>query len=274
MKLEDEFGDIVGKARRGQKIPEAHLADAAGLSPYDINAIEDYTLIPSDDQIISLATVLGLNASRLIRIVRGEYIPQHPDLQQWGCVAVLQSHYASMEVNAFLIWDKTSKQAALFDTGTDFQIINNSVKSLGLNLSIVALTHTHGDHTAVLDQVYREFTPRVLCSTAELVANGDTVFDLDLVEVGSLSIEVRETPGHSSGGLTFVVTGFSDSPPLAVVGDALFAGSAGGASYSYERLIANIQNKILSLPDDTLILPGHGPLTTVGQEKQNNPFAP
>jgi glyoxylase-like metal-dependent hydrolase (beta-lactamase superfamily II) len=86
----------------------------------------------------------------------------------------------------------------------------------------------------------------------------------------SLQIDTRLTWGHSPGGMTYVVTGLAR--PIAIVGDSLFAGSMGGGNVSYRDALQNNIEKILTLPDETIICPGHGPMTTVGEEKQHNPF--
>jgi glyoxylase-like metal-dependent hydrolase (beta-lactamase superfamily II) len=88
--------------------------------------------------------------------------------------------------------------------------------------------------------------------------------------VGGLTIGTRLTSGHSRGGTTFVVDGLAE--PVAVVGDAIFAGSMGGGMVSFGEALRNNREKILTLPDDTILCPGHGPLTTVGEEKLHNPF--
>ena len=88
--------------------------------------------------------------------------------------------------------------------------------------------------------------------------------------VGGLSIESVLTDGHSSGGTTYVVKGLSQ--PVAIVGDSLFAGSMGGSMTAYETGRQNNIKKVLTLPEGTILAPGHGPLTTVGQEKRHNPF--
>lgn len=272
--LEDAFADIVRKARRGRGISTEALSRSSGLTGPQIEQIETYKLIPPDGAIERLAAELGLHPARLAAIAHDTYHPADPDLERWGCVATITSHYADFTVNAYLVWDPKTRRAVLFDTGTDFDAITRVVDSQGLKVETVALTHTHGDHIEVLERVRQAFHPAILTSKAEPISGAHFVREGDISQLGSLAIETRETDGHSPGGLTYVVTGFAVAPAIAVAGDALFAGSAGGAMVSYERLHANIRSKILSLPDDTLILPGHGPLTTVGQEKANNPFAP
>jgi glyoxylase-like metal-dependent hydrolase (beta-lactamase superfamily II) len=83
-------------------------------------------------------------------------------------------------------------------------------------------------------------------------------------------METRLTFGHSPGGITYVVTGLAR--PIAIVGDSLFAGSMGGGNVSYHDALKNNLEKILTLSDATIICPGHGPMTTVGEEKEHNPF--
>jgi len=85
-----------------------------------------------------------------------------------------------------------------------------------------------------------------------------------------LQVTTRRTSGHVRGGVTYVVTGLSQR--LAIVGDAMFAGSMGGGMVSYAEALQTNRENILTLPDDTVICPGHGPLTTVGEQKQHNPF--
>jgi hydroxyacylglutathione hydrolase len=91
--------------------------------------------------------------------------------------------------------------------------------------------------------------------------------------VGSLSVNARLTPGHAADGVTYVIEGWADQmPPVAVVGDAIFAGSMGKDFQTPEIAQAKVREEILSLPAATVICPGHGPLTTVGEEQAHNPF--
>ena len=89
---------------------------------------------------------------------------------------------------------------------------------------------------------------------------------------GRLTIETRQTRGHSPGGITYVVNGLPNR--IAIVGDALFAGSMGGGNISYSDALETNRLSLFTLPDDTIVCPGHGPLTTIGEEKVHNPFFP
>ncbi len=95
----------------------------------------------------------------------------------------------------------------------------------------------------------------------------------DFIMLGSLRITNRDTPGHAEDGVTYVIgTWGDDAPHVAIVGDAIFAGSMGGAPQHSALAKQKVREQILTLPADTLICPGHGPLTTVAEEKAHNPF--
>jgi glyoxylase-like metal-dependent hydrolase (beta-lactamase superfamily II) len=95
----------------------------------------------------------------------------------------------------------------------------------------------------------------------------------ECVQLGSLRISHRETPGHAEDGVTYVVGNWpEDAPHVAIVGDALFAGSIGGAREHLDLARQRIRDQVFSLPPDTLVCPGHGPLSTVGEEQAHNPW--
>jgi hydroxyacylglutathione hydrolase len=274
-KLEDSFGDIVNKARRGRKWTEAEVGKRAGLTEQQVQDIQGYKLTPDDGTIRKLAGVLGLDPDRLVASARESYSPTPIDLSRWNCAAQIPTTYEDMVVNTYLVWDKNSKEAVLFDTGADARPIEDVVAKRSLQIRLLCMTHTHVDHVAALDEVRKRYSPPVIASKAEPVDGARFAREGDVLRCGTLSIKVLETDGHSPGGFTFVVTGLGAGiPDMAVVGDAIFAGSMGGPMVSYERLHSNVKNKILTLKEDTVLMPGHGPLTTVGEERRNNPFFP
>jgi glyoxylase-like metal-dependent hydrolase (beta-lactamase superfamily II) len=203
------------------------------------------------------------------------YEPSPTAFESLGTTAMLRSDYGGGIVNCYAVWDASSGQGAFFDTGVDFAALESLQARHGFEVRYVFITHTHGDHVQVLDHVRRRWGPAVVGSRAEPVAGAKLVEQDTQFAVGMLNIEAFATPGHSPGGLSFYVEGFgAGSPPLCVCGDALFAGSAGGPMQSYELLMRSVRQELLALPDATILCPGHGPLTTVGQEKAHNPFAP
>jgi glyoxylase-like metal-dependent hydrolase (beta-lactamase superfamily II) len=140
---------------------------------------------------------------------------------------------------------------------------------LGLMLKYLFLTHTHPDHVADIPALA---APVVLVSEREPHPAAQTFAPGTIWQLGGLTVESRSTWGHSKGGTTFVVRGLSQ--PVAIVGDALFASSMGGGAVSFPDALATNRKEIFTLPDDTVIAPGHGPLTTVGEEKAHNSFYP
>jgi hydroxyacylglutathione hydrolase len=134
------------------------------------------------------------------------------------------------------------------------------------------MTHSHGDHILELDRLRERTGAEAWIGEKEPVAGARSFAVGKTFQVGALSIETRSTWGHSPGGVTYVVRGLSRT--LAIVGDAIFAGSVGGGNVSYKDALATNRENILSLPDETVVCPGHGPLTTVGEQKEVNPFFP
>jgi hydroxyacylglutathione hydrolase len=110
----------------------------------------------------------------------------------------------------------------------------------------------------------------VFAPARESVPGAEPIEEGKRFRVGKIDIEARLTWGHSPGGMTYVVTGLAR--PIAIVGDSLFAGSMGGGNVSYDDAVQNNLKKILTMPVETIVCPGHGPITSVGEEKKHNPF--
>jgi hydroxyacylglutathione hydrolase len=135
------------------------------------------------------------------------------------------------------------------------------------------VTHGHEDHVAALGTIREHFPKVILHSSSKDAPVNQRNRPNDFIHLGSLRITHRDTPGHAEDGATYVVGNWpEDAPAVAIVGDALFAGSIGRGFQSWGLAKQKIREQIFSLPPDTLICPGHGPLTTVGEEKAHNPF--
>lgn len=271
--LEDYYEDIVGKAATGLRIGKRELAEKAGLST---DAVKDaMNGVFAEETARAVAPVLNLDADSLVDSGKNAW---HPGAVEMIGLSSFNTPfpipgYEEMTVNAFLIWDPASKQAAAFDTGADASGILDTIKEHDLSLMGVFLTHTHGDHIADVDRLCRETgNPTVYVNQREPYGGASLIDEGDRFRVGVLTMEARLTHGHSPGGTTFVISGLERK--VAVVGDSLFANSMGGAPNSYLQALENNHDKILSLPDNTIICPGHGPMTTVGEEKAHNPFHP
>ncbi len=264
--LEDSAADIIGKAQRGLQISDSQLAEKAGVSADEIRRARDGAF---DETILrAVAPVLGLHTDSLLKLSRNEWTPQEvPEIEG---LAQFNTTYGDMTVNAYLVWDPKSRQAAAFDTGADAREMLKRAALEHLSFTMILLTHAHPDHIADLDGVCSGTGAPVYTPENEPVLGATVIGDGDEFELGALSIEARLTSGHSPGGLTYVVRGLAR--PVAIVGDSMFAGSMGGGAVSYADALRNNLEKILTLPDNTIVCPGHGPLTTVGKEKRENPF--
>src|SRR5438874_1220719 len=264
--LEDNFSDVIGKAQRGLRLSDTELAEKARVSSQKIRQLREGTF--DELAVVRIAPVLGLAARQLCDLAQGQWPPT-----KRGAIEGLQqftTNYHDMTVNAYLVWDPNSKQAIAFDTGADSTDTLRAARKRDLNIKLILLTHAHPDHVADLPRLREETGASVYAPEREPVPGAELIDDGKNFRLGKLDIATRSTWGHSQGGMTYVVTGLAQ--PVAIVGDSLFAGSMGGGNVSYEDAVQNNLKKILTLPDDTIICPGHGPMTTVGEEKVHNPF--
>jgi glyoxylase-like metal-dependent hydrolase (beta-lactamase superfamily II) len=267
--LEDFFNDVIGKAQRGLRLDDETLAAKASVSLEDLHAAKNGTVDPA--VLTHLAGALNLHGPSLIVMAGQSWRPADVTLDG---LAQINTTWEDMTVNAYLVWDPKTKLAAAFDTGANAQPMLDFIHDHGLTLALVFLTHTHPDHIADLHKLSAASPHAVFINEREPVSGAQT-FAVDRSpswQLGGLTIEPRNTHGHSKGGTTYVITGLAQ--PVAVVGDALFASSMGGGMVSFADALATNRREIFSLPDDTVVCPGHGPLTTVGEEKAHNPFYP
>jgi len=263
--LEDNFADVLGKAQRGRGISDSELSEKSGIPSEKIRELRNGEF--DEQALLRVAPVLGLAPRALVDLAKGDWQPQ--EIQLDG-LAQFSTHYGEMLVNAYLIWDPETKDAAAFDTGADCSNMLQLVKKKNLEVKLILLTHAHPDHVADLSRLHKETGAPIFISARESAPSAEPIDEGKHFQLGKIDIESRLTWGHSPGGMTYVANGLAR--PVALVGDSLFAGSMGGGNVSYNDALRNNLEKILTLPDETIICPGHGPMTTVGEEKQHNPF--
>jgi hydroxyacylglutathione hydrolase len=265
--LEDTFTDVISKAQQGLNINDSELASRANISPEELQLLRSGAI--NEAALLKIAPVLGLHAESLVCLAQNTWYPAVEPIE-----GVLQftSPFSGMLVNSYLVWDQTTREAAAFDTGADARPLLQTIEDQSLILTAIFITHTHRDHIADLNRLSHDGSIPVFSSSKEPVSESSR-FDCGArFTVGALTIETRQTWGHSMGGVTYVVRGLART--VAVVGDALFAGSMGGGRVSWMQALATNRSEILTLEDETQICPGHGPMTTVGQEKAHNVFFP
>ena len=192
--------------------------------------------------------------------------------------------------NCYLVASEHTRDGMVVDPAGDASTILSNIGELDLKIGLILATHTHLDHIGAIGRLVESTGASfgVHTAEAEIMQRYDfsqfTAFDPtfkrppppnkllkdgDFIVVGDLKFQVLHTPGHSSGGICLLGYGVVFS------GDTLFntgIGRTDGPGGDYNLLISSIRNKLLILPDQTLVLPGHGPKTTIGRERRSNPF--
>lgn len=194
-----------------------------------------------------------------------------------------------MGVNCYIVGCEETKEGAVIDPGDDGRRIMAKAAQLGLKIKSIILTHGHFDHIMALDEVKEATGAQIMIHREDagmLVDGRQNLSNMmgrpqsfskadielregDTVKVGKVELRVLHTPGHTLGGICLVADG------LVIAGDTLFEGSIGRSDFpggSHGTLINSIKTKLLALPDETWVYPGHGPATTIGFERKNNPF--
>jgi len=194
---------------------------------------------------------------------------------------VLIMPVGSYEANCYIIKDETSKEIAVIDPGANSGLLINEIEKLNGNVKYILLTHAHADHTGAVEDLVERFKAPVYINQKDeaLIVKGEYMFekitvdgfikDGDFFNIGDIKIKCIETPGHTPGGVCFYTPGYLFS------GDTLFAQSIGRTDFAggdFDEIIDSIKTKLFSLPEETRVFPGHGPETSIKNEKKYNPF--
>jgi glyoxylase-like metal-dependent hydrolase (beta-lactamase superfamily II) len=270
--LEDDLCDVLRKAKRGRGVDDATLAARTGLPLDSVTAWGAGSAMPSEDEARALAPLLGLDPGKLADIAA----------QKAYDVAALPAdvrHHiqAPHPSNGYIIHLDDGKTAALIDPAGIPANILGMIASGPFALRYILITHKHADHCDATADIASAFPgAQIVMHRADVAAIGDLaakalpVVDGDELPFGDdAAIRMLHTPGHTDGSSCFIVRA------TAFTGDTLFAGSVGGAfgdTTGHDDILRSIREKIFALDDETVLLPGHGPPTTVRVEKAHNPF--
>lgn len=194
-----------------------------------------------------------------------------------------------LSTNCYILGDEKTNEGVVIDPGGDFDLIDENIEKLNLKIKYIILTHGHIDHIKALVPLKKKTKAKVLIHKEDLPILSDPTYNLsqfigedssfsepdlllkdgDTIEFGKVKLLVLHTPGHTPGSISL----YTDN--LLFTGDTLFCEGMGRTDLpgaSYEKLFSSIKQKLFTKPDDTEVFPGHGPSTTIGWEKKNNPW--
>jgi len=276
MPLEDDFCDIIKKARIGQGLSVGDVARIAGLPGGDITAFERGVCLPDRSEVQALAKVLGLRPGPLEQIAIEKWEPSAQPPTAW--VERIQGSINGYGVQGYVVHD--GGEALLVDTGYNAPAMIEFLSKHRLRLMGICLTHGHADHADGIDQILKFHEVPVFLGSEDIDLLSWRPPSVQLkapehgqtIAVGRLRVQCLTTPGHTPGGICYRMDAGSEH--LCFVGDTLFAGSIGRSNPStlYQTHLGSVRTRVLELSPEYRLLPGHGPATTVREELDHNPF--
>jgi len=254
--LEDDPCDVIAKAMRGHGLSTQDLANRCGL-PHTIitQALSDTVPTINAQQLRTIALELNLSPQELASLPH--YKPEAAPPKE---LIQIVTDFGHAGVNSFIITHGSS--ATLFDAGTSAAPLISFLKQNNLELDAIYITHDHHDHVGGLEAFPN--TPTFF--------PGDITHGTEKSLAANIRLTALETSGHCSPSLAYFIEGLE--LPLCICGDIIFAGSMGKSPNPerYQQSLSHAKDNVMTLPSNTILCPGHGPLTTIEQETANNPF--
>jgi hydroxyacylglutathione hydrolase len=270
--LEDDFSDILRKASRGTGLDADALAARSGLPAGQIGGWQKGDGVPDETAARALAKLLGLDPGKLADAAARRWEP-HVRLPS----DVRHHPHDPHPSNGYLFFLDDGKTAALIDPAGLPSTILNAIAEGPFALRYILITHKHADHCDATADISRAFpTAEIVMHRSDVAAIGDLgkrakpIVDGDELPFGeNAAIRMLHTPGHTDGSSCFLFRS------TLFTGDTLFAGSVGGAfgtATGYADILNSVRFKLFALDDATVVAPGHGPPSTIGEERAHNPF--
>ena len=270
--LEDTFGDILRKSLRGAGVSENELAIATGIPEPSIARWLKDDGAADDAQAREIAKVLRLDGGKLADSAAQRWAP--PQIALPNVSRHPQEPHPS---NGYVFFLENHRRAALVDPAGIPANLLRLLRDGDYNLQYILITHKHPDHCDATADVAAAFPDaRIVMHALDVAAIGPLAKSATLLRDGeglpfgdTSAIRMLHTPGHTDGSSCYL---FQDT---VFSGDTLFAASVGGAYgdvSTYDDILNNVRSKLFTLPDDTVVMPGHGPPTTIELEKEHNPF--
>ncbi|HTJ77883.1 MAG TPA: MBL fold metallo-hydrolase [Rariglobus sp.] len=272
--MEDELGDVLDKAMRHAGLNEQSLATLAHVEKGKICDAIDYRYDLTADELKRLGQALSLNELGVGALAAGRYpLPEIAGLP--FCLYPLRTPHGIGVANAYIVADCGKNSGVLFDTGSDPVMLRRVWPSVIKKLDGVFITHAETEHTGGLADVVKQFGPvPVFCPVDAKVSGAAALGEDARVTLGGFEIRALATPGHAEAHNCYEVrvTKVKSGAPLLVSGDLFFAGSVGGAYFCSQQLRRHLARLLTAMTDETVVAPGHGPLTTIKNERTFNPF--
>lgn len=272
--LEDEFGDVLRKAMLGTGVDARALSQATGIDARAIAGWARGTGTADEAQAHAIAPLLRLDPGSLADSAAQRWYPVTP-----GDPNVRHHPQSPHPSNGYVFFLQGDRRAALVDPAGVPSNLLRVLRDGAYHLEYILITHKHADHCDATADVAAAFPQAKivmhrldvhaigsLASKATFVRDGETLPFGDGAEIRML-----HTPGHTDGSSCYLLRS------TLFTGDTLFAGSVGGAygdASTYDDILNSIRTKMFTLPQETIVMPGHGPPTTIAQEREHNPFFP
>lgn len=276
MPLEDDFSDILKKARIGQGLSVGDVARMTGLPGGDITALERGDQPRDRAEVRALAKALGLRSEPLEQIAIDKWEPVAQRTPSW--VEMVHGSINGYGVQGYVVHDEG--EALLVDTAYNAPAMLDVLRRYRLCLVGICLTHGHADHADGIEQILDYHKVPVYLGPEDITLlswqpRTDLLvapIDGSSISVGRRTVHCVTTPGHTPGGICYRLD--DAQHPVCFVGDTLFAGSIGRSNPKelYSTHLDSVRSRVLTLSPDYRLLPGHGPATTVEEELDHNPF--
>jgi hydroxyacylglutathione hydrolase len=272
--LEDELGDVLEKAMTCAGLSPENLSEKSGVPVSSILDAVDYRPELGPTQCRNMAAVLGLNEVGLCALASGKYPLPEPEGLPFFVWPLRMTHGIGV-VNAYIVAESGSHRGLLFDSGPASTALESAWPKCIKGIDAIFVTHVEPEHAGGLADAMRRFKVK----DAYIPSGGEAgaaqgMAEGEVVTHGSLEVTAFRTPGHCAMHNCYHIrsTAVPGSRSLLISGDLVFAGSAGGPYHCQKQLRAHIRRVLAAVPADTVVAPGHGPMTSAGNELTYNPF--
>lgn len=272
--LEDELGDVIEKAMTCAGLTPEALAEKAGVPLSLILDAIDYRPEVGPEDGRRIAEALGLNEVGLCALASGAYPLPGSDGLPFQVWPMRMTHGIGV-VNAYLVQGDTPGRGLLFDTGPGPGALESVWPAQVRSVEAIFVTHIEAEHCGGLVWASERFgAPRSFIPAGAKAPLGEPMGEGELFAASGLQVTAFRTPGHCAMHNCYHVRSLSvpSARSLLISGDLVFAGSAGGPYHCQHQLRAHLRRVLAAVPPETVIAPGHGPMTTAGNELRYNPF--